>query len=85
MSTDAVKVALDVLREGGADEDLVRWLEHPEAVRELLKYRPAVANRVTDESDCAGWLGGVRGAQSRVSCGWCLGEAGRPTASSTGT
>jgi hypothetical protein len=36
MKPDAVKVAIDILRELGREEE-ARWIEHPGAVRELLK------------------------------------------------
>lgn len=39
----------DRLRELGATDDMVRWLEHPDAVRELLTYTPT-----TEGDDCAG-------------------------------
>ena len=39
--TDALKVALDALREALGECDVVRWVEHPDAVRELLRLSPA--------------------------------------------
>jgi len=36
MTPEALKVATDILR-GLGMEDCARWVEHPEAVRELLR------------------------------------------------
>jgi hypothetical protein len=40
MTPDAIRIATDILRELGL-EDVARWVEHPDAVRELLRHDPA--------------------------------------------
>lgn len=76
--TDALKVALDALREALGECDVVRWVESPDAVRELLKHKPwrdyaqcADCDAMADDAhrrDCAvadAWrvLGDSRGAE----------------------
>ena len=41
MTPDALKIATDILRELGL-EDVARWVEHPDAVRELLAATPNI-------------------------------------------
>lgn len=43
MNPAAIQVAIDILRELG-HEDIARWVEHPEAVRALLRDPPADRN-----------------------------------------
>ena len=52
MNPNARQVAIDILRELG-HEDEARWLEHPDAVRELLKHDP-VERIDYEEVGCAG-------------------------------
>lgn len=65
MKANAIQVAIDILRELGR-EDEARWIEHPDAVRALLKDPPADRNgecpgsRERDDAsgDVRGWLCG---------------------------
>jgi hypothetical protein len=65
----------DRLRELGASERMISWLEHPAAVERLLELDPYVGDDHECE-ECQSWSGSVHGRTCSIAAAWyALGDS----------
>jgi hypothetical protein len=72
MTPDALKIATDILRELGL-EDVARWVEHPDAVRELLRSAWGASRSGDDvcgDANCHVFLDETHMRTCRVPAAW---------------